>query len=95
MAAIGAWEGCSMSCYYIIVVRMDNRIANAVKFQETLTKNGCRIKARLGLHEVSDDACANDGIIVLQPYGTKEDVETLVEELNNLEGVTARYVDLN
>lgn len=84
-----------MSCYYIIVVRMDNRIANAVKFQETLTKNGCRIKARLGLHEVSDDACANDGIIVLQPYGTKEDVETLVEELNNLEGVTARYVDLN
>lgn len=84
-----------MSCYYIIVVRMDNRIANAVKFQETLTKNGCRIKARLGLHEVSDDACANDGIIVLQPYGTKEDVETLVEEFNNLEGVTARYVDLN
>jgi len=74
---------------------MENRVDNAVKFQETLTKNGCKIKARLGLHEVSDDSCSNDGIIVLQPCGTKEDVETLVKELNRLEGVTAKYIDLN
>lgn len=84
-----------MNCYYIIGVRMDNRVNNAIKFQETLTKNGCKLKVRLGLHEVSEDACANDGIIVLQPCGSKEDVETLVNELNNLEGVTARYIDLN
>ncbi len=74
---------------------MDNRVGNAAKFQETLTKNGCRIKARLGLHEVSDDACANDGIIVLQPYGNKEDVEALVNDLNSLDGITAKYLDLN
>ena len=74
---------------------MENRIENAVKFQETLTKNGCKIKTRLGLHEVSDNACSNDGIIILQPYGSKEDVEALVKEFNNLEGITARYIDLN
>ena len=84
-----------MSYYYIIGVRMDNRIDNAVKFQEILTKNGCKIRARLGLHEISDDECANDGIIVLQPYGSKKDVEALVQELNSLEGVTAKYIDLN
>jgi formate-dependent nitrite reductase cytochrome c552 subunit len=84
-----------MSSYYIIGVRMDNRIDNAVKFQEVLTKNGCMIKTRLGLHDISDDDCANDGIIVLQPYGSKEDVEALVNELNSLEGITARYIDLN
>ena len=95
MATIGAQEGGFMSCYYIIGVRMDNRIVNAVKFQETLTKNGCKIKARLGLHEVSEDVCANDGVIVLQPCGSKEDVEALVEELNSLKGVTAKYIDLN
>jgi len=88
-------EDCMTSCYYIIGVRMVNRVENAVKFQEVLTKNGCKIKTRLGLHEVSDDACSNDGIIVLQPYGTKEDVEALVQELNSLEGITARYIDLN
>lgn len=84
-----------MSCYYIIGVRVDNRIDNAVKFQEVLTRNGCRIRARLGLHDVSEDACSNDGIIILQPYGSREDVEALVNELNCLEGITARYIDLN
>ena len=84
-----------MSSYYIIGVRMDNRIDNAVKFQEVLTKNGCMLKTRLGLHDISNDDCANDGIIVLQPYGSKEDVEALVNELNSLEGITARYIDLN
>jgi len=95
MATVGAKEGSIMSCYYIIAVRIENRIDKAVKFQEILTKNGCKIKTRLGLHEVSDDACSNDGIIVLQPCGSKEDVEALVKELNSLEGITARYIDLN
>lgn len=84
-----------MSCYFIIGVRMDNRVGNALKFQETLTNNGCIIKARLGLHEVSKNACANDGIIVLQPCGEKEEVEKLVEELNDLDGITAKLIDLN
>jgi hypothetical protein len=84
-----------MHCYYVIGVRMDNRLGNAVSFQEALTKNGCKIKARLGLHEVSGDVCANDGLIILQPCGEKEDVELLVKDLNKLEGITAKLIDLN
>ena len=78
-----------MSCYYIIGVRMDNRVGNAIKFQETLTRNGCIIKTRLGLHEVSETACANDGLILLQPCGNKEEIEQLVKDLNALDGVCA------
>ncbi|MGI6005471.1 MAG: hypothetical protein ACOX88_08700 [Christensenellales bacterium] len=84
-----------MFSYYVIGVRMDNRVGNALRFQEALTKNGCKIRARLGLHEVSEDACANDGLIVLQPCGEKEDIEQLVEDLNDLEGITAKLIDLN
>ncbi len=84
-----------MSCYYVIGVRMDNRVSNASRFQETLTKNGCKIRARLGLHEASDDVCSMDGLIVLQPYGEKEEIEQLVKDLNALDGVTAKLVDLN
>ena len=84
-----------MSCYYVVGIRMDNRTGNALKFQETLTKNGCRIKARLGLHQVSEDACSNDGLVVLQPCGEKEEVEHLVADLNALEGITAKLIDLN
>ncbi len=84
-----------MSCYYVIGVRMDNRVGNAVKFQEVLTKNGCKIKARIGLHEVSETACANDGLIILQPCGKKEEVEQLAADLNKLDGITAKLMDLN
>lgn len=84
-----------MSCYYVIGVRIDNRVNNAVNFQEAITKNGCIIKARLGLHEVAGDMCSNDGLVILQPCGKKEDIQELVKDLNNLEGITAKLMDLN
>ena len=84
-----------MSCYYVIGVRMDNRVGNAVNFQEALTKNGCMIRARIGLHEASETVCANDGLIILQPCGEKDEVEQLVRELNALAGVAAKLIDLN
>ena len=84
-----------MNCNYLIGIKMDNRVANAQKFQEALTKNGCSIKTRLGMHEVDEETCANYGIIVLQPCGAKAEVEQLVKDLNALDGVTAKYLDLN
>jgi len=84
-----------MSYYYVIGVRMNNRVANAGSFQQALTANGCKIKARLGLHEVSADACAADGMIILQPFGEKEEIEQLVKDINKLEGVKAKLIDLN
>lgn len=84
-----------MSYYYVIGVRMDNRINNASGFQQVLTDNGCKIKARLGLHEVSEDLCATDGMIILQPFGEKAEIEQLVKELNQLDGVKAKLIDLN
>ena len=84
-----------MSYYYVIGVRMDNRTSNASQFQKVLTENGCKIKARLGLHEVSEDLCATDGMIILQPYGEKAEIEQLVKDLNALVGIRAKLIDLN
>ncbi len=84
-----------MNCYYVIGVRLDNRVSNALKFQEVLTQNGCNIRARLGLHEASDDVCANDGLIILQPCGDQEQIDKLVQDLNNLTGIKAKLIDLN
>ena len=84
-----------MSCFYVIGIRMNNRTANAMHLQETLTKNGCQLRARLGLHEAGGAVCANDGLIILQPCGTKEEVERLTAELNALDGITAKLIDLN
>ena len=84
-----------MNCNYIIGIKMDNRVANAARLQEALTKNGCAIKTRLGMHETDENNCANYGLIVLQPCGTKAEVEQLVNDLNALDGITAKYMDLN
>jgi hypothetical protein len=84
-----------MNCNYIIGIKMDNRAANAARLQETLTQNGCSIKMRLGMHEVDEATCANYGIIVLQPCGEEAQVEQLVKDLNKLEGITSKYLDLN
>lgn len=76
-----------MSYYYVIGTRAwTTGSANGFALQKVLTENGCKIKARLGLHEVSEDLCATDGVIVLQPYGEKEEVEQLVKSLNALDG---------
>jgi hypothetical protein len=84
-----------MNCNYIIGIKMDNRVANAKVLQDALTKNGCLIKTRLGMHEVDERNCANYGLIVLQPCGTPAEIEQLVKDLNALKGITAKLIDLN
>ena len=84
-----------MSCYYIIGIRVQNRTHNAVGFQECLTKYGCNISTRLGLHCRGEADCTNDGIIILQICCGKDEVDEMMNALNSLEGVTAKLIDLN
>lgn len=83
-----------MSCYYIIAIRLDNRQHNAVEFQKAITKYGCNIKVRLGLHETGEDHCATDGLIILQPYGDKSIIDEMMEVFNSLQGVNAKLIVL-
>ena len=50
----------------IIGVALENRIEEAIKFQEVITKYGCTIRTRLGLHNVGEYKCVNYGIILLE-----------------------------
>ena len=50
---------------------------------------------RVGLHETSEEFCADDGVIMLQACGDKETVEKMVAAFNDVEGVTAKMLDLN
>jgi hypothetical protein len=57
--------------YKVIMIKIDSRISDAAKVQSILTEYGCNIKVRLGLHEVSKELCANDGLILLEMDGDK------------------------
>ena len=61
-----------MGCYYVIGLRVDHRRANAAGLQETLTRYGCNIRLRVGLHEAGEGRCSDDGVILLQVCGEQE-----------------------
>jgi hypothetical protein len=55
-----------------------------------LTKFGCTIKTRLGLHEVKDDFCARSGLIILELTGSREEFFKLENELLKIDGLEVK-----
>ena len=82
-------------CGWVVALKVDQRVENAKLVQDLLTKHGCAIRARLGLHETSKDYCANFGIIILQCCGCSGTVGALVDDLNAVDGVTAKSMCLD
>ncbi|MGD9910146.1 MAG: hypothetical protein AB7U79_06040 [Candidatus Izemoplasmatales bacterium] len=82
-----------MKKYHIMTILVSNRRAKAHEVQDVLTKNGCIIQMRLGLHEITSQ-CAEDGLIILQVGGTEEEIQKLETELNALVGVKSKLVSL-
>lgn len=82
-----------MSCYNVMTLLVNNRRQNATKLQEVLTHSGCIIKVRLGLHEAGD-VCSDEGLIVLQLAGSKEEITELEKNLNKLDGIKAKNNEL-
>ncbi|MGC8778317.1 MAG: hypothetical protein ACP5Q4_06520 [Candidatus Caldatribacteriaceae bacterium] len=80
--------------YQILIIKIGSRSQKALRVQEVLTQHGCTIKTRLGLHEVSPDYCAEDGLVILELTGAKEEVEKLKQDLEKLEGVSTRYLEI-
>lgn len=70
----------------IMGIRLDNRVQTAIDFQKTLTNFGCIIKTRLGLHDVSDNKCAPNGIILLEVIDD-EQAKEFEKELCKIEGI--------
>lgn len=82
-----------MACYHIMGVLVNHRSQKAPKVQEVLTQSGCIIKTRLGLHEAGD-VCSEEGLILLQLSGSTEAIAALEKDLNAIEGVSAKMMEI-
>jgi len=71
----------------IMAIALEGRNRFAPELQEILTKHGCIISMRLGLHETSKDLCADRGLILLQLAGEDKEISDLKEELSNIEHI--------
>jgi hypothetical protein len=76
-----------------MAVMVDKRIKDAAKVQEALTKNGCIINLRIGLHEIRN-VCADEGLILLYLCGAKKDVAVLKGDLRKIKGVRLKMMEL-
>jgi metal-responsive CopG/Arc/MetJ family transcriptional regulator len=82
-----------MACHNVMSVLINHRSKKATDVQDILTKYGCIIKMRLGLHETGD-ACSEDGLIILKLEDDKSQIQELIKDLNSIEGVKAKNIEL-
>ncbi|MBP2649655.1 MAG: hypothetical protein H6Q74_480 [Firmicutes bacterium] len=82
-------------CGKIMAILQENRMDTALKVQEILTKYGCYIRLRLGLHESQVESCSNTGLIVLQLCGDQQETAKLETELQAVPYVKVKSMALN
>ncbi len=78
----------------LLIVKIGGRSHQATQVQESLTKHGCSIRTRLGLHETSPNYCAEDGLVILELANNPDDIEALKSDLEKLPGVTVHYLEI-
>jgi len=75
---------------WILGIQITDRNQEVSDLQAILSKFGCSIKTRLGLHEVEGDYCSTSGLIILELTGNREEFLKLENELLGLEGVEVK-----
>jgi hypothetical protein len=75
---------------WILGIYITDRVQEVSAVQSILTKFGCTIKTRLGLHEVHNDVCARSGLILLELTGSKEEYVKLENSLLKVEGLVVK-----
>ncbi len=72
----------------IMGIKLEERIQSATKVQELLSKYGCEISTRIGLHVASSETCSPQGLIVLEFIDDAEDsVAEFEEELSKIDNL--------
>jgi hypothetical protein len=79
----------------LLIVLVGKRKETAVKVQKILTAWGCIIKTRLGIHDGVMDNCSDEGLLILELYGTDEQKKELARKVEVLTGVSSQLVNLS
>jgi hypothetical protein len=78
--------------HFIIGVHISNRVKNVPAVQTILTNYGCYIKTRLGIHEVGQDNCSPNGLLIVELLGGNGKADAFVNELKSVEGVEVQQM---
>lgn len=74
----------------ILGIMVYDRIKEAGRTQEILTRYASIIKNRLGFHELSEDVCSRVGTIILTIRSDKQTTHQLLADLKNVGGIEVK-----
>ena len=77
----------------IIGIKLTNRTETSAEFQTVISRYGCAIKTRIGLHSTCHNVCANFGIILLEVLDDSVVVQ-LKKDLTELDGTIVNSMSL-
>jgi hypothetical protein len=75
---------------WILGIYISDRMDEAIRVQSILTKFGCSIKTRLGLHDVTDSYCDTGGLMILELTGDTGECMKLENELLKIDGLEVK-----
>ena len=93
VAIFGLNLGGFMKELTIFGLLLTDRLCEASQVQEILTKYGCYIKTRLGLHEASEATCSKKGLILLELVGNSTEWKKMEEELSKINGLIIKKME--
>ncbi len=75
----------------IFGAHVSQRVENVPALQATLTKYGCNIRTRLGIHDADATSCSPSGLVLLDVFGPE--MEDFYRELQGLKGLDLQRMD--
>ena len=76
-----------MDKHILVGVHITERVKHAAAVQEVLTRFGCQIRTRIGLHEADQGVCSPNGLILLELVDDDASLAELKEALGIIAGV--------
>jgi hypothetical protein len=78
--------------HYIVGIHVRDRQAHVPGVQDILTRFGCSIKTRIGLHETSDNYCSPNGLILVELMGSNGKFEEFTQALAGIDGIDIKHM---
>lgn len=79
----------------VLVILLKKRRSSAIRFQKILTRYGCIIKTRLGIHDGVLDKCSDTGLVILEIVGMDTEKKKFARELKGVPDLKLKLVELS
>ncbi len=78
------------NAHVIIGIHVRNFSTQSSEIQKILSEYGCSIRTRLGLHNVADNACSQNGLILVEFIGGEAKADEMTAKLTAIKGVDVK-----